>query len=63
MLGFKYYKKVRDKSKEMVIKTSLRTRIFLNVFLVIASVLIAGVTVNQYHSQTKDYAQRLFRKK
>ena len=50
----------------MVIKKlSLRTRIFLAMFflVIIASVLIAGVTVNQYHSQTKDYhSKRLFRK-
>ena len=50
----------------MVIKKlSLRTRIFLAMFflVIIASVLIVGVTINQYHSQTKDYhSKRLFRK-
>ena len=46
-------------------KTSLRTRIFVAMILlvVIASILIALITIYQYNEQSKDYHQaRLLRK-
>lgn len=46
-------------------KFSLRTRIFLTMILlvVIASVLIAGVTIYQYREQSKDYHQNRLERK
>ena len=52
-------------SRHLFKKLSLRSRIFATMILLvlIASILIAGITVYQYREQTKDYhADRLERK-
>jgi hypothetical protein len=69
MLGFKFYKAIREKpilkhaKQFQIIVLSLRVRIFLMIVLIItASILLASISIIQFKNEAKSTIERLERK-